>query len=176
MGKSWQLATVLFPNESGPDHLGGSTFISHSITAAIFMLCLLNIQTHPFSFQTCPLQSKILVRPWPDWPERLLCSCAIRDKIFGPSCVCLRGITLHFSGQSYGFTFSTTKRFLFPYMANTFVAAVKVRDAPGHTLWWSSNELNILTSSCLHSKVTMQILSVDYLLFRFTHFISYSHA
>ena len=111
---------------------------------------------------------------WLAWAvATLLC---YKGQIFGPSCVCLRGITLHFSGQSYGFTFSTTKRFLFPYMANTFVAAVKVRDVPGHTLWWSSNELNILASSCLHSKVTMQILSVDYLLFRFTHFISYSHA
>ena len=34
------------------------------------------------------------------------------------------------------------KVFLFPYTTNTFKAAEKVRIAPGHTSWWSSNWLN----------------------------------
>ena len=73
--------TTFFPNESSSDHLGKSTF--HITVAvdlavdAIFMPHLLSIQTRPFSFQTCPLLSKVLVRPWPDWPERLLRPCIL---------------------------------------------------------------------------------------------------
>ena len=32
---------------------------------------------------------------------------------------------------------------LFPYTTNTFEAAAKVRVAPGHASWWSSNWLNV---------------------------------
>ena len=36
-------------------------------------------------------------------------------------------------------------------MTNTFEAAAKVRVAPGHTSWWSSNRLNVHTLSRLYT-------------------------
>ena len=58
----------------------------------------------------------------------------------------------YFSGRSYCtqalgccsifIALQQLKVFLFPYMTNTFKAAAKVRVAPGHTSWWSSNWLN----------------------------------